>query len=218
MNNISQDKEKLLKLLQELKKEYRAGNISDDEYKYLSREYEDNLSNISAVDRIRSMQGKEVVEKPVIYSSKKAEKSKKSKEEDEKLVDKYVVKTEKEKRESRRPSGKVFVAIAIACLAVAFITGIGFGIFNFDFQLSNPTNAMVTVNESAFLDIVVNNTNNTNRTSKNNATTNSSENSNTRPNSRSNNTNTNTNTNPNRDSNTRPSSNRTNPNTNPRSR
>ena len=172
MNTISQDKEKLLKLLQELEEEYQAENISDDEYNYLSKEYNDRLSNITAVDRIRSMQGKKVVEKPVIYSSKKVEKSKK---EDEKLVDKYVVKTEKEKRELKAPSKKVLVTIAIMCLAAAFITGIGFGIFNFDFQPPNQTIAVVTVNESTFPIVK---SNDTNKTNKNNITTNSSENSN----------------------------------------
>lgn len=162
MDNISQDEEKLLKLLEELEEEYHAGNISDDKYKYLSKQYGDRLSDIDAVARIRAMQGKKVVEKQVIYSSKK-EIAEKSKEEDEELIDKYVVKTEEEARESKAYNKRIFALISIVCLIAAFSAGIGFGIFNFDFQFTDSV--VVTVNESAFPII---NSNSTNKTSHNN--------------------------------------------------
>ncbi|MDR2967274.1 MAG: hypothetical protein LBU74_04945 [Methanobacteriaceae archaeon] len=190
MNNINQEKEKLLKLLQELEKEYLAENISEEEYNSLSKEYQDKLSNITAVDRIRAMQGKKTV------SRSKKQIAEKNKVEDEKLVDKYIVKTEKEKKESSTNRKRIYAAIAIFCIFTAFIAGIGFGIFNFDFQSSNPVNAVVTVNESAFPVVTSNNTNNTNKTEQKNTTINNSENTNTKPKP-----NINTNTNTNKDSN-----------------
>jgi len=223
LNNINPDKEELLKLLQELEEKYNAGTISNKEYDYLSKEYKDKLSNMTAIDRIRAMQGKEVVEKPVMTPSKKKI-IEKSIEEDEKLVDKFVVKTEEEKKESKTSKKRIFAAIAIICLVAAFITGIGFGIFNFDFHSLNPVNTVVTVNESAFPDVTsnstnntngTNSTNNTNRTESNTTTNNNSQNSNNNPNSRPN-TNTNKSTESNKNNkdpngskpSTRPSSNR----------
>ena len=169
MNNISQDKEKLLKLLQDLEEDYLAEKISDEEYENLSNEYKDKLSNITAVDRIRAMQGKKVVEKP-IFSFAKKQKAEKSKIEDEKLVDQYVVKTKKEKKKEPKPPRKgIFAAIAIICLAAAFITGIGFGIFNFDFQSPEPGNSVVTLDENALPEVTTNNTNQTNQTNQTNS-------------------------------------------------
>jgi hypothetical protein len=194
LNNISQDKEKLLKLLEELEEEFQAGNISDSKYKYLSNEYEDRLSDMTAVDRIRAMQGKKMVEKPAISPSKK-QLAEKSKKEDEKLTDKYVVKTEKERKESKTFNRRIFATIAIACLILAFTAGIGFGIFNFDFQPTNPVNAVVTVNETAFPVVT---SNDTNKTDQKNTTTINSGNSNVKSNSSSN---TNTNKNSNKNSN-----------------
>ena len=210
MNIISQDKEKLLQLLERLEEDYQAGEISDDKYKYLSEQYESRLSDITAVDRIRSMQGKKVVRKTAVYSSKKqiADKDK-DKEEDEKLVDKYVVKTEKEKKELKASNKGIFALLAIAFLIAAFITGIGFGIFNFDFQPNNSADA-VTVNETAFPVVT---SNDTNKTDQKNTTIINTGNSNKKPDSNSN-TNTkkdsdgNTKKNPTRsDSNTKPNSN-----------
>jgi len=195
LNNISQDKEKLLKLLEELEKDYQTENISDSEYKSLSKEYKDKLSDITAVDRIRAMQGKKVVEKPVIISSKK-QMAEKSKEKDEELVDKYVVKTEKEKKELKASNRRIFAVISIVCLFIAFTAGIGFGIFNFDFQLTDSTNIVVTVNETAFPVVTLNDTNKTSQ--KDTSTIN--KNSNTKPNSNSN-SNSNSNNKTNRESN-----------------
>ena len=199
MNNISQDKEKLFKLLEELEKDYQAGNISDNEYDFLSKKYGDRLSEINAIDKIRAMQGKKVVEKPVIYSSKK-QMAEKSREEDEELVDKYVVKTEKEKKESKSSNKRIFAVISIVCLIIAFATGIGFGIFNFDFPPTDQTNVVVTVNETAFPDAK---SNDTNKTDKKN-TTDNNKSSNTKPSS-----NTNTNTNKDSNSNTKTDSGKT---------
>lgn len=197
MNNISQDKDKLLKLLEGLEEDYQAGNISNSKYKYLSKQYEDRLSDITAVNRIRAMQGKEIVKKPAISSSRKqiAEESKK---EDEKLVDKYVVKTENEKKESKASSRGIFAIIAIVFLAAAFMAGIGFGMFGFDFQTTTPANAAVTINETAFPVVT---SNDTNKTGQKNKTIINSGNSNTKSDSNSN-SNIKTNTNTKKDSNT----------------
>ncbi len=160
MYNISQDEKKLLKILEELEEDYQAGNISDEKYKYLSKQYNDRLSNITAVDRIRAMQGKKAVKKtPSKFSQRSM--AERSKKEDEQLVDKYVVKSEEEKKKSKASNKKVYIGVAIVCIFVAFIAGIGFGIFNFDFQSTSPANAAVTINETAFPTITSDLTNKT---------------------------------------------------------
>ncbi|MCL2157103.1 MAG: hypothetical protein FWH54_03675 [Methanobrevibacter sp.] len=152
------------------------------------------------------MQGKKVVEKPNVSFAKK-QKAEKSLREDEKLVDKYVVKTEKEKKESKPRKKGIFAAIAIICLAAAFITGIGFGIFNFDFQSPGSGNSIVTLNESAFPDVMLNNTNNTDQgNNSTNSSGNTNNDSNSNSNSNSNNNNNKNNNNQGKDKNNKPES------------
>lgn len=218
MNIIKEDKKKLLKILEELEEEYMAGNISDEKYKFLSKEYNDKLSNISAVDKIRSMQGKGMAEKPLSNFSKKSM-AERSKKEDEQLVDKYVTNSSKEKQKSTGSNKGMYVGIAIVCICVAFVAGIGFGIFNLD-SSSTPISASVTINETAFPDVISNITknktnidsnsnNNRNSDSDSNSNSDNDEDSNTDSNNNNNNNNqnnkpdTSTNTRPQQQSNTR---------------
>ncbi len=56
---MSKDKDKLIAILNELEKDYRAGNISEEKYAQLRERYVYNIKVIDASNRIRSMQGRQ---------------------------------------------------------------------------------------------------------------------------------------------------------------
>ena len=58
---MADDREKLLRIMDSLEKDYRSGKLSADKYSYFRSKYEDKLNSIDAREatkRIRSMQGK----------------------------------------------------------------------------------------------------------------------------------------------------------------
>ena len=128
---MNQDKEKLLMILNNLEQDYRSGNISQEKYDYLSEQYNRKLEAISVSERIRTMQGR-----PNDDSSTNSlqESIDKDNEEDQELIEKFIVKTNKPKKKSKPLGNGAIIAIATLCLIVAFGTGIGFGVFNFDFN------------------------------------------------------------------------------------
>ena len=160
MDNISQDKQKLLKIMQELKKDYQAGNISEDKYKYLSNEYSNRLANLDATNRIRNMQGRQNSQKP---HSKAVQRSMAtaSMKEDKDLVDKYVVKPKQEQKSQKSSdvsNKSKYAILAVVCLIGAFLVGISFGLFSGGPQATVPA-ASVLIDDSAFPQVVVNTTN-----------------------------------------------------------
>ncbi|KZX17649.1 hypothetical protein MBCUT_01270 [Methanobrevibacter cuticularis] len=145
--------------MQELENDYNAGNISEEKYNYLSKEYTDRLANINAASRVRNMQGRRDTESSQIRSSKRSM-AEASRQDDRNLVDKYVVKSSKDKKQTTKSSNKgKYAIIAVIFLIIAFVAGISFGLFN-DFQPSSPTNAAVTIDDTAFPEVISNVTNN----------------------------------------------------------
>ena len=58
---MSEDRDKLLQVMNSLEADYKSGKISAGKYKYFRSKYEDKLNSIDAREatkRIRSMQGK----------------------------------------------------------------------------------------------------------------------------------------------------------------
>ena len=94
---MNQDKEKLLMILNNLEQDYRSGNISQEKYDYLSEQYNRKLEAISVSERIRTMQGR-----PNDDSSTNSlqESIDKDNEEDQELIEKFIVKTNKPDRKS----------------------------------------------------------------------------------------------------------------------
>lgn len=149
--------------------DYREGKISKDKYEYLYKEYNHKLEEIEISSRIRAMQGKETENEDELSHSNLKEALRKSQLEDQELINKFIVRTEKPKK-PRKPLGNgAIIAIATLALLVAFAAGIGFGVFNFDFN----ANAMslfgqASISDSAFPVVVPNVTQNiTNYTSSN---------------------------------------------------
>lgn len=159
MGNINQDKQKLLLIMQELKKDYEAGNISEDKYKYLSNEYSNRIANLDATNRIRSMQGRKSDEKLKSHSVQRSM-AEASKKEDQDLINKYVVKSKEDKniKENVPVSNKgKYAILAVVCLIGAFLVGISFGLFTTP-QTAIPA-ASVMVDDTAFPDFLANATN-----------------------------------------------------------
>lgn len=156
---MNQDKEKLLMILNNLEQDYRSGNISQEKYDYLSEQYNRKLEAISVSERIRTMQGR-----PNDDSSTNSlqESIDKDNEEDQELIEKFIVKTNKPKKKSKPLGNGAIIAIATLCLIVAFGTGIGFGVFNFDFN-GNAVSmfGQASISDSAFPVVVANTTPNT---------------------------------------------------------
>ena len=156
---MNQDKEKVLMILNNLEQDYRSGNISQEKYDYLSEQYNRKLEAISVSERIRTMQGR-----PNDDSSTNSlqESIDKDNEEDQELIEKFIVKTNKPKKKSKPLGNGAIIAIATLCLIVAFGTGIGFGVFNFDFN-GNAVSmfGQASISDSAFPVVVANTTPNT---------------------------------------------------------
>lgn len=152
--------------MQELKKDYKAGNISEDKYKYLSKEYSNRLANLNATNRIRNMQGRQNNQNPVSKSAQRSM-AEASRREDKNLVDKYIVKP-KEVKKSQKPSEasnkSKYAILAVICLIGAFLVGIGFGLFSGGPQSTVPV-ASVLIDDTAFPEILNNATNITTDTS-----------------------------------------------------
>ena len=58
---MTDDRDKLLRVMNSLESDYKSGKISAEKYRYFRSKYEDKLNSIDAMEatmRIRSMQGK----------------------------------------------------------------------------------------------------------------------------------------------------------------
>ncbi|MDY3096907.1 MULTISPECIES: endoglucanase [Methanobrevibacter] len=176
------DRDKLLKIMDSLEADYRSGRISPEKYSYFRSKYEDKLNAIDAREatrRIRSMQGKSNPKTTQKKKSKKPTKTKKEKEED--LVQKYIVNPKKgdaryNKKGKKSMSSGTFKLVLLLVLVVGFTLGVGYGVFNFDFNNFSDTTAVAIVQDSAFPE-VVENVSNTTTTSYSNETTTSYSNS-----------------------------------------
>ena len=173
---MSDDRIKLLKIMNSLEEDYRSGKISAEKYSYFRSKYEDKLNSIdaqAATRRIRSMQGKPSSNnKKRRRSSKKSSKNKKKEEQD--LVQKYIInpkKGDKQIEEKAPMDSGTYKLLAILILALGFTVGAGFGVFSFDFASFADTNASAIVTDTAFPDVA---DINVNATASNNTVSNTS--------------------------------------------
>ena len=152
---MSDDRDKLLGIMNNLESDYRSGKISAEKYSYFRSKYEDKLNSIDARDatkRIRSMQGKPSTETRK-KRSKKPTKNKRKQEQD--LVQKYIINPKKsdanynKKKKSAMDSG-TFKLLLLLILVVGFTAGIAYGIFNFDFGTISQADTVDVVDDTAF--------------------------------------------------------------------
>lgn len=131
------------------------------------KEYNRRLEEIEVSSRIRAMQGKSNESDDGLSHSNLKEALRKSELEDQELINKFIVRNEKPKKQRKSLGNGVIIAIATIALLVAFVGGIGFGVFNFDFNANTMSLfGQASISDSAFPVVVPNVTQNvTNYTS-----------------------------------------------------
>ena len=173
---MSDDRDKLLKIMSSLEADYNSGKISREKYSYFRSKYEDKLNSIDAVEatrRIRSMQGKSTAPKNR-KRSRKPTVDKKKQEQD--LVQKYIINPKKgdakyNKKKKSSMDGNTFKLIAVLVLVIAFTAGVAYGVFSFEFDTGAETGVVAIVEDTAFPEIKsVVNTTTTNSTDTSNNT------------------------------------------------
>ena len=152
---MSDDREKLIRVMENLESDYRSGKISAEKYSYFRSKYEDKLNSIDARDatrRIRSMQGKASTGTGN-KRQKKPTKNKKKEEQD--LVQKYIInpkKSDAKYNKQKKPpmDSGTFKLLLILILVIGFTAGIGYGIFNLDFGSLSQSETVAVVDDTAF--------------------------------------------------------------------
>jgi len=168
MIKISLDKEKIINTLKELERDYSEGKISKRHYNSQKKELMEELETVEVAERIKRLQGRGAVEKPLEYWVNK-ENLAKDDEEKEELIEKYVTSTPFKESISRPKSSKtprttIFFAVF---LAMAFFIGTGFAYFIIQMP-SDGSMIPLNANDTAFSDF--NNTKNVTRNVTNRTT------------------------------------------------
>ena len=153
---MSEDRDKLLKIISSLESDYRSGKISADKYSYFRSKYEDKLNTIdaeAATRKIRSMQGKSSSNTKKRKRSKRPTTNKRKEEQD--LVQKYIINPKKgdakyNKAKKSSMDGGTFKLLLLLVLVIGFTAGVAYGVFNFDFDPVSQTESVATVQDTAF--------------------------------------------------------------------
>ena len=170
MIEISFEKKRIIKSLQELEKQYNKGNIPKSHYISQKRQLSEQLETLEVANRVRKLQGKETTEVPEDKGTETEENT-----ENEELFTKYITPSglkEKNIKPKGKPKNSIMgksptTIIAAAVLVVAFFVGIGFGLYALNLP-SQLTSASLYTNNTAFPPYVFNNT--TNSTNSTNTT------------------------------------------------
>ena len=153
---MSSDREKLLAIMDSLEADYNSGKISAEKYSYFRSKYEDKLNAIDAIDatkRIRSMQGKTLSKATNEKRSKRPTRNKKDNQQD--LVQKYIINPKKDdakynKKKKQPMDSGTFKLLLLLVLVLGFTVGVGYGVFNLDFNSISNANSVAIVNDTAF--------------------------------------------------------------------
>ena len=155
---MSDEREKLLRVMNNLESDYKSGKISAEKYSYFRSKYEDKLNSIdakAATKRIRSMQGK-----PSQDTRKKQRRrpTKNKRKQGQDLVQKYIINPKKSdakynnKKKSSMDSG-TFKLLLLLILVIGFTAGTAYGIFNLDFGTMSNSETVAIVDDTAFPEI-----------------------------------------------------------------
>lgn len=156
---MQSDRDKLLQIMNSLEADYKAGKISPEKYSYFRSKYEDKLNSIDAKEatqRIRSMQGKPASNTSKKKKTRKPARNKREKEED--LVQKYIINPKKDdarynRKEKQSMDSGTFKLLLLLILVIGFTVGVGYGVFNLDFDNVSDTNSVAIVTDTAFPEI-----------------------------------------------------------------
>jgi hypothetical protein len=161
MIEISIERDKITKSLNELENEFKNGNIPKTHYEFQKRQLTEKLETLAVAERVMRLQGKETVESPVETHDES---------ENDELFKKYITSPGlKEKNIGNKNKKRISqnTMIASALLIVAFVVGIGFGIYPLNIP-EEVSSVSLSTNDSAFPPFVLNNT--TNMTNTTNST------------------------------------------------
>lgn len=154
MIEISLEKERVIKSLKELEKEYNNGNIPKSHYDFQKRKLKEQLETFDVADRVRRLQGKETADVTAEETD--------DEEENGELFKKFITPPGL-KEKNIKPKGKsINTKIAAGVLVAAFFIGIVFGIYGFIPQ--QVSSSSLYTNDTAFPPFVNNSTNMTNTT------------------------------------------------------
>lgn len=143
--DMIKDKQKLLKIINELKQDYEDDKISKDKYDSLLKSYEERIQKIDTTLRIKKMRGEEEVDEEDfdLEDNKLSEKN----DSEISLADKHIVKTKQPVKKLKRR--QLFVPFVIILLAVAFVAGAIPGFLEFP-QLNTKDTNTLQISENAF--------------------------------------------------------------------
>lgn len=162
MIEISLEREKIIKSLKELEKEYTKGNIPKSHYNLQKRQLKEQLETFEVADRVRRLQGKETAEV--------AEEETDKEEENGELFKKYITPTGLKEKNLKSKKTSLNTKIGAGVLVAAFFIGIIFGVYGLIPQ--QVSSAPLYTNDTAFPPFVLNSTNTTNSTNSTNMTRN----------------------------------------------
>lgn len=162
MIEISLEREKIIKSLKELEKEYSKGNIPKSHYNLQKRQLTEQLETFEVADRVRRLQGKETAEV--------AEEETDKEEENGELFKKYITPTGLKEKNLKSKKTSLNTKIGAGVLVAAFFIGIIFGVYGLIPQ--QVSSAPLYTNDTAFPPFVLNSTNTTNSTNSTNMTRN----------------------------------------------
>jgi hypothetical protein len=162
MIEISLEKERVIKSLKELEKEYNKGNIPKSHYDFQKRKLREQLETFDVADRVRKLQGKETAD----VTDEETD----TEDENGELFKKFITPPGL-KEKNIKPNGKsTNTKIAAGVLVAAFFIGIVFGVYGFIPQ--QVSSSSLFTNDTAFPPFVNNSTNTTNMTNSTNMTKN----------------------------------------------
>lgn len=162
MIEISLEKERVIKSLKELEKEYNKGNIPKSHYDFQKRKLTEQLEAFNVADRVRKLQGKETTDVTSEETS--------SEDENKELFKKFITPPGLEEKNIKPKGRSISTKIGIGVLVAAFFIGIVFGVYGFIPQ--QVSSSSLYTNDSAFPPFTNNSTNVTNMTNSTNATKN----------------------------------------------
>lgn len=157
MIEISIERNKIGKSLNELENDYKNGNIPKSHYESQKRQLTERLETLAVAERVMKLQGKKTVETPV---------ETRDESEDDELFKKYITSPGlKQKNIQKEKGNSQNTMIAAALLIVAFVVGIGFGIYMLNIP-AEVSSASLFTDDSAFPPFVLSNATNTTNTTK----------------------------------------------------
>lgn len=159
MIKISFEKERIIKSLNELEKEYNSGNIPKRHYISQKRQLKEQLDTLEVANRVRKLQGKETAEAPVTKEITDEE------EENEDLFKKYITSPGLKEKNIKSEGTSLNTKIAAGLLVIAFFIGIGFGVYTLNIP-QQVSSASLFTNDTAFPPFILNNTTNSTNTTK----------------------------------------------------